>query len=197
MDVETPFRVAAAAVFVASMATAAYHRFQAGRSGEKVSRRDEGRTLFLAIRLGGLALLAVMLLYLVRPDWLGWAQAPLPAPVRWAGAALGLFSVWLLGRTLKALGKNLTDTVATRANHTLVVRGPYRWVRHPFYAAMLLLVGAVTLLSANWLLGAIGLTEFVLLAIRTPIEERKLVERFGAEYAAYMDRTNRYFPRWR
>ena len=39
----------------------------------------------------------------------------------------------LLVWTFRCLGKNLTDTVVTRQEHTLVMQGPYRWVRHPFY----------------------------------------------------------------
>jgi protein-S-isoprenylcysteine O-methyltransferase Ste14 len=34
----------------------------------------------------------------------------------------------------------------------------------------------------------------VFLAIRTPREEQKLVERFGDEYRDYMRRTARYIP---
>ena len=44
----------------------------------------------------------------------------------------------LLIWTLRSLGPNLTDTVVTRQAHTLVTRGPYRWVRHPFYGCMAL-----------------------------------------------------------
>ena len=56
--------------------------------------------------------------------------------------------------TLSSLGTNLTDTVVTRAEATLVTHGPYRWVRHPYYVTAALLMGSVTLLTANWLIGA-------------------------------------------
>ena len=36
---------------------------------------------------------------------------------------------------------------------------------------------------------------FGLLALRTRIEERYLVERFGDKYRAYMDRVGRFFPK--
>jgi len=42
----------------------------------------------------------------------------------------------LLIWTLRTLGANLTDTVITRKEHTLVTSGPYRWVPHPFYDAV-------------------------------------------------------------
>jgi protein-S-isoprenylcysteine O-methyltransferase Ste14 len=36
---------------------------------------------------------------------------------------------------------------------------------------------------------------FALLVIRTPIEEAKLIEKFGDEYRAYVRRTGRFLPR--
>ena len=191
-----PFRIALIVIFLFSVGITGYHRFQAARSGEKISRQDEGRMLFLSIRLAGLAWFVGMLLYLIDPRWMAWASVSLPDGIRWAGAVLGLFALLLLYWTLTSLGKNLTDTVAIRVQHTLVTNGPYRWVRHPFYVSVLLLICAASLLSANWFLGIVGLLVFLLLAmIRISIEERKLVERFGEEYRSYMKRTRRFLPR--
>ena len=50
------------------------------------------------------------------------------------GALGGCLIVW----AFRSLGPNLTDTVVTRRHHTLITRGPYRWVRHPFYDAVAL-----------------------------------------------------------
>jgi protein-S-isoprenylcysteine O-methyltransferase Ste14 len=122
---------------------------------------------------------------------------PLPPAVRWVGALLfavgGALAVW----TFAHLGKNLTDTVVTRKGHTLVTTGPYRWVRHPFYVSFVLLVLAVSLLTASWLFALLGSVGFVLLAIRTRTEEAKLIERFGDDYRRYMERTGQFFPRLR
>ena len=96
--------------------------------------------------------------------------------------------------TFHSLGKNLTDTVVTRRAHTLVTHGPYRWVRHPFYVLGFVWLFALTLLSANWLLGVLGLLVMTMLVIRTRIEEAKLAERFGDEYREYVRRTGRFFP---
>jgi protein-S-isoprenylcysteine O-methyltransferase Ste14 len=190
------YRLALIVIFLLSTATAGYYRFQAAKSGETISRQEEGRILFLSIRLAGLLLFVGTLLYLINPRWMAWASVPLPDGIRWSGAALGLCSIPLLYWTLSSLGKNLTDTVAIRANHTLVTRGPYRWVRHPYYVSLLLLVCGTSLLAANWFIGVTGLLVFVLLAIRTSIEERNLVERFGEEYRLYMKRTGHFVPRF-
>jgi protein-S-isoprenylcysteine O-methyltransferase Ste14 len=77
----------------------------------------------------------------------------------------------LLVWTFRCLGKNLTDTVVTRHTHTLVIHGPYRWVRHPFYDSAALLMVAVSLIAANWFLFVTGVVVVFLLIIRTRTEE--------------------------
>lgn len=194
MDPETPFWTAVIVVVIGSAGTSGYHRIQAAKSRERISRKGEGLALFLAIRLSGAALLVATLLYLTDSHGYAWSRLPLSEPVRWSGAALGVATIGMLYWTLSTLGKNLTDTVMTRANATLVTGGPYRWIRHPFYVSMVLLVLSTALLSASWLVAVSGAVLFLFLAIRAPIEEQKLVERFGDEYRDYMRRTARYVP---
>jgi protein-S-isoprenylcysteine O-methyltransferase Ste14 len=82
------------------------------------------------------------------------------------------------------------------APEQIVTWGPYRWVRHPFYAAFLLaLAGAVLLCPhpatlAAWLYGMIALQ------VTARREERRLLASpLGASYAAYAQRTGRLWPR--
>lgn len=177
-----------------TMAVVVFFRWQA-RSGEKISRAGEGRGLFLAIRLCGLGMLVSTVLILLGPQWITFAKLPLGETARWVGAALGLLNIVFLGWTLRTLGKNLTDTVVTREKHSLVVAGPYRYVRHPFYLAILGAATGLSLLAANWLLLAFGVATFILLLIRSPIEERALEARFGQAYRDYRARTGAIVPR--
>jgi protein-S-isoprenylcysteine O-methyltransferase Ste14 len=98
----------------------------------------------------------------------------------------------LLVWTFRSLGKNLTDTVVTRREHTLVMHGPYRWVRHPFYDSAALLTVAVFLTAANWFFLVTGAALLYLLIIRTRAEEANLVARFGDDYRRYMEHTGRF-----
>ncbi|MDA2930723.1 hypothetical protein MYX84_12400 [Acidobacteria bacterium AH-259-O06] len=52
-----------------------------------------------------------------------------------------------------------------------------------------------SLLLANWFILLMSIPAFILLAIRTPIEEAKLIEKFGDEYREYMKCTGRFVPR--
>jgi protein-S-isoprenylcysteine O-methyltransferase Ste14 len=115
--------------------------------------------------------------------------------LRWAGVGLGVLAAALLVWTFRSLGKNITDTVVTRKVHFLVMTGPYRWVRHPFYFSLALAVLANSLVTANWYVFSTGAMVFVLLVLRTSKEEENLIERFGDDYRQYMARTGRFWPR--
>jgi len=133
--------------------------------------------------------------YTINPERMAWSAVPLPDWLRWSGVGvLGIAAVLLLW-TLHSLGPNLTDTVVTRQAHTLVTRGPYRWVRHPFYDSAGLMVLGVALMAANWFLMLGGLVFMILIVIRTRTEEDKLLARFGDSYRTYMMQTGRFLPR--
>jgi protein-S-isoprenylcysteine O-methyltransferase Ste14 len=120
---------------------------------------------------------------------------PLPTWLRWAGVPVFALAVGLLAWTLRSLGTNLTDTVVTRRAHTLVTHGPYRWIRHPFYDAMALVIVAIALIAATWFVLAAGVVVFGLLAKRVTTEEAKLLARFGDAYRVYRERTGRFLPK--
>lgn len=195
MPLENPFRVALAVVMLLTVTVTAYYRIQAASSREKISHKEEGYLFAIVLRLFGVSLWITTFAYLIFPVAVQWATVPLPDWVRWVGVITGAFCSVLMYWTLSSLGKNLTDTVVTRKEATLVTHGPYRWVRHPFYVTAALLMASATVLTANWLIGVTSVIVFGLLAVRTPKEEQMLVERFGQPYRDYMARTGRFFPR--
>ncbi len=126
---------------------------------------------------------------------MAWAHLPLPTWLRWTGGVLMVICLPLVYWLFSSLGKNITGTVAIRKEHTLVTHGPYRWVRHPLYSVAFLLFTGFSFLAANWFIPLTVLGTMFILTQRTPIEEAKLIERFGDEYRQYMLETGRYFPR--
>jgi protein-S-isoprenylcysteine O-methyltransferase Ste14 len=195
VDDPQPYRVALAIGAAVIFPIAIYHRLRAHNSGDRLDRRQEGLLILLTLRPVGFTFLVSLILYLVNPARLAWSTVALPAWLRWSGAPIMAVSAVLLFWTLHTLGKNLTDTVVTRRDHTLVTTGPYRWVRHPFYVTVSLLILGVSLLTASWFLFLAGGLLLALLAIRTRIEEANLVARFGEAYRSYMALTGRFFPR--
>ena len=61
----------------------------------------------------------------------------------WTGIALRLWSFHTLGRYF-------TFTVQTSRDQPVIVDGPYRLIRHPSYAGLLLVIMAVGLFIGNW-----------------------------------------------
>jgi protein-S-isoprenylcysteine O-methyltransferase Ste14 len=128
----------------------------------------------------------------------GWgAPAPLAAVLVLLGVALlaaGLGLVaWTVGLFVAGGEGTLAPWDPTRR---LVVRGPYRHVRHPMIGGVAcILAGEAVLLGspplALWL-AAVVAANVVYLPL---VEERGLERRFGAEYAAYRASVPRFLPR--
>lgn len=171
-----------------------YYRLRS-RTDESLDRRQEGWLILLSLRFVALGFMAGLMVFLVQPSAMAWASFYLPVWLRWNGVGLAAAASGLAIWTFRTLGHNLTDTVVTRRDATLVIDGPYRWVRHPFYLAFAIAVIANTLITANIFLAIVGTAAFLVVVARTSIEERKLVERFGSDYQNYMRRTARFLPR--
>ena len=197
MNQDATFRPVLVVGFLAVVLITLYHRLNSWASGEKLDRRQEGLFILATLRPVGLMLWLGVITYMVNPAWMAWSSVPLPAWLRWTGVGVNAIAAGLLTWTLRGLGTNLTDTVVTRRAHTLVTHGPYRWVRHPFYDSMALLILANSLIAANWFLFLTGSLVVLLIVVRTRTEEEKLLARFGDAYRAYMMRTGRFVPRSR
>ncbi|MGH2593813.1 MAG: methyltransferase [Anaerolineae bacterium] len=196
MTDETIFRVLIIAMLATGFTISAYYRSKAARaSNERISRREEGTPIMILLRLAGLSVWLSILAYAINSEWMKWSALPLPIGVRWLGAGLSAIAIPLIVWMFRSLGRNVTDTVVTRREHTLVRHGPYRWIRHPLYSFGALLFTGIILMAANWFIVLMGLVGFSILVMRTPIEEEKLIERFGDEYRAYMKQTGRFLPR--
>ncbi len=164
------------------------------RQRGKVPRSADGPVMTPLIRLVALAFYGGMLAYLVYPPALGWAAVELPPWLRWIGAGMVATGAALALWARSSLAGSSTLTAVPREDAELVTAGPYRWVRHPVYAAGLLLIPGATLLSANLFIFLSGLAVMIVLLVRTRREEALLVEKFGAAYLAYMERTGRLIP---
>jgi protein-S-isoprenylcysteine O-methyltransferase Ste14 len=193
---ENIFRMLAGILLFTAVGISVYFRSKADReSGEKVSTRDEGRPMFLALRLGGLLIWFSPLAYLINPAWMAWSKLNLPVWTRWLGAGVGLVCIPLIYWLFSSIGRGITPTVATRKEHRLVTSGPYRWVRHPLYTIGASFFFALGVTADNWFIMTLAVIAFALLAVRTTSEEAHLIEKFGDEYRRYMLRTGRFLPK--
>jgi len=135
--------------------------------------------VFVAVQFFCLSLLALTGPVIVSGLWLQLLEA--------AGILLGLWAIY----TMRMGNFNITPDV--RETGQLREQGPYRFIRHPMYASLLLttlalLINAFT--PIRLILWIVLLADLVLKLIH---EESLLAQHFDA-YTAYMSRTKRLLP---
>jgi protein-S-isoprenylcysteine O-methyltransferase Ste14 len=106
----------------------------------------------------------------------------------WGVRALGSFDTFGIRPVVAYLRSSQTR------QFPFVVRGPYRWVRHPLYFFALVLFWSCPVITPDRLLFNGLWTAWVVLA--TFLEERDLVSQFGDSYLQYQREVPMIFP-WR
>ena len=116
--------------------------------------------------------------------------AAIPGCLGLAGA-LGLFA-WA---RLATQGRFFSYIASTDTPKFICTDGPYRWIRHPFYASYLLTLVSTAVLFPS-LVTIIGTAVAILGFNRSAkFEEDKFEDSpLASEYRAYMTRTGRFLP---
>ena len=134
------------------------------------------------------------LIYIFTP-WLNFANYFLPVWANILGMMIFAIALWLFWRSHHDLGRNWSPTLQVRADHTLITQGIYQTIRHPMYTSIWLLGIAQGLLLTNWIAGLSGMIAFgTLYFARIGNEENMMIEQFGDQYQAYMQKTKRLLP---
>jgi protein-S-isoprenylcysteine O-methyltransferase Ste14 len=115
------------------------------------------------------------------------AAVVLAVVVMVAGLVLRAWAVLSLGRSFRT-------TVEVHPDQGVVETGPYRYVRHPSYTGLLLVVLGFEIGTRCW--PAILLVALPLAAVvrRIAVEEAFLVGALGSSYGDYRERTRRLVP---
>ena len=193
---DEPFRFIVAALLIAFVAHRGFYTRKTRRRLVVVQRH---LALGRGSRVAGLLAVPALvgsLLYVVAPSSMAWSAFALPLWTRWCGVAAALAGFVLLQWSQRTLSTNWSDAPALLEGQELIVRGPYRWLRHPIYAAFLLILGSLLLVSANWFVGGLWIVMTALDVVdRMNAEEAMLMGQFGEEYRAYAMTTGRLFVR--
>ena len=110
----------------------------------------------------------------------------------WAvGMSVVVWAAWTLGRYMTVNG--------LAVDHELIMRGPYRYVRHPVYGSFTAIAVGTALIFRSYLLVAVAVTWVTATRWWAAAEEELLTspEGFGDAYRRYADRTGRFLPRLR
>jgi protein-S-isoprenylcysteine O-methyltransferase Ste14 len=175
------------------------------RAGHGVELRTRVKPLPLIGRGGDLLQVAPFVypaVVVVAPGWAydGWLNWSTGIDLVLQAAGLGL---WVLGIAVglwaaRAIGGYGAFSGVT-VDHQLVSDGPYRYVRHPIYTALIAIAVGTTLVFRSYLL--LGVAALSILAHRwwAAAEEELLgsPDGLGDAYRAYASRTGRFLPRAR
>ena len=112
-------------------------------------------------------------------DWLSWLLI---------GVA-GLLGVW----ALRHLGSGLTPLPLPNGSVDLITSGPYRWMRHPIYTAVMVGMSGIALRTRSWVPLALAAALVVFLGLKSRWEERHLEAGFPG-YSDYAETTARFVP---
>jgi protein-S-isoprenylcysteine O-methyltransferase Ste14 len=110
-----------------------------------------------------------------------------------ATVAIQIFAVSLMVWARFAFGVRSFHATANPTAGGLVTRGPYRYIRHPIYAAILYFVWAGIGAHLSVVSVAAGVLASIMSAVRMVAEEKLLVRAYP-EYADYARTTTRVFP---
>ena len=133
------------------------------------------------------ALIIGILLTPVGNDWpLSSIAAGFAAALTWFGLALVVWAILVFGR-------GVTPSPMPSRKAQLRTRGPYRWIRHPMYTGVIMLMAGSALGRRNWIAVALWVVLVVFFLTKMRWEERRLVETYPG-YSSYRETVPALLP---
>jgi protein-S-isoprenylcysteine O-methyltransferase Ste14 len=112
-----------------------------------------------------------------------------------AGLALMAAGIGLRAWSIVTLGRFFQYRIKVQPGHQVVTSGPYRYVRHPSYTGIAMVLAGIALASGDvWSLLAVTALGGAGLAVRIRAEERQLTQALGAEYERFAAGRKRLVP---
>jgi protein-S-isoprenylcysteine O-methyltransferase Ste14 len=114
--------------------------------------------------------------------------------IAWISAVVTAVCFWLSRICWKTMGKNWRMGIDPAERTSLVLAGPYQYVRHPIYALSQLMMLATLAAIPSPLMICAGIGHVLLLQWEARREEKHLYNTHGDDYAQYCVRVGRFFP---
>ncbi len=125
-------------------------------------------------------------------------RLPWPGGLAWpaiAGIGLIVAGIGLRAWSIATLGRFFQYQIAIQPGHHMVTAGPYRYLRHPAYSAVALILTGIALACDDvWSLVAAAALGGTGLAVRIRAEERQLTQALGADYKRFAADRKRLVP---
>jgi protein-S-isoprenylcysteine O-methyltransferase Ste14 len=196
MDEDLLFRLLFIAIYTVFFGVRIRYRIRSARREPEQRRQPHGiaiKVLITAI----LGYIASIVLYMLAPSKISWAQISMPSWLRWIGVVGSISAVILVAWIHNTLGRQYSAELAIQKEHILVTTGPYARTRHPMYTALNVYSFSMALTTSNLLVLLFAVLVILPFPWIARSEEEMLLETFGEEYKEYMRRTGRFFPQIR
>lgn len=128
--------------------------------------------------------------YFLWPLWFSWGMiAWHPRLIFFVGLVLVVLGGGLRWYAVGTLGRYFTTVIAINKNHHVVQHGPYRYIRHPSYTGILVMVMGMGLMMGNGASACFLLAGILIgLLYRISVEEQALCQFIGNAYIEYTQR---------
>jgi protein-S-isoprenylcysteine O-methyltransferase Ste14 len=123
---------------------------------------------------------------------------PWPGGLAWpvvAGLALIAAGIGLRAWSIATLGRFFQNRITVQPGHRVVTGGPYRYVRHPSYSGIVLVLAGIALACHDvWSLLGVAVLGGAGLVVRIRAQERQLTQALGEEYERFAAGRKRLVP---
>jgi len=160
-------------------------RHQKGMAARGAAKIDEPKFRWMVLLHTAVLIGAALEVVLLRRPFIPWLAAPMLAIFLTANAVRW----WVI----RSLGEHWNVQVVDSTRLGVVTSGPFRYVRHPNYAAVFAEMLALPLIHTAWITAAAGtIGHIAVLAQRLSTEERVLFA--NPDYRAAMTGKPRFLP---
>ena len=118
---------------------------------------------------------------------------PLPDGLSIFASALTWLGLGLVVWAVIVFGRGVTPSPMPSPKARLQTRGPYRWIRHPMYTGVIVMMAGSTIGRRNWIAALLWVLLVAFFLTKLRWEERRLVENYPG-YHEYRGRVPALVP---
>ena len=114
--------------------------------------------------------------------------------LRYIGLVVYLVFSWIQVWSFKTLGDNYSQDIMIKKNHELIMKGPFKIVRHPQYMCQILLDLGAAAATLSFVVGFLVLIEIPIYIMRASAEDKLLSKYFTERFSEYKKKSGFMFP---
>ena len=114
--------------------------------------------------------------------------------IRYIGLAVYLVFSWIQVWSFKSLGENYSQDIMIKKSHELVMKGPFKIIRHPQYMCQILLDLGATVATLGYVVGFLALIEIPIYIMRASAEDKLLYKYFAEKFSEYKKKSGFMIP---